>query len=70
MEVAPTISVYPSGGDWRVMSIAMMPEAPPRLSTTTETPNASLSFCATGRVVTSWPPPGAELTITRTGLLG
>src|SRR4051812_38772764 len=48
----------------------MIPEAPPRLSTTTETPSFSVRICAIGLTVRSCPPPAAELTMIRKGFCG
>jgi hypothetical protein len=48
----------------------MLPFAPARLSTMTCCFHRSLSFCPTVRVAMSTPPPGANGTIARIGLLG
>src|SRR5690242_6927495 len=48
----------------------MRPAAPPRLSTTNCWPRASESFCENWRAEMSLPPPGANGTMTRTGLVG
>src|ERR1019366_10188413 len=52
------------------MSVAMVPPAPARLSTTSCWPQISLSLAATIRAVTSTPPPGAKPTSNRPGLFG
>src|SRR5690242_2936024 len=46
------------------------PPAPPRLSTTNCWPRISDNFAENTRAVMSLPPPGANGTITRTGLVG
>ena len=48
----------------------MLPPAPGRLSTTTDCPQRSFSFCPTMRASTSVPPPGAKGAISRIGFIG
>ena len=48
----------------------MLPEAPSRLSTITDWPQRSVSFCAKRRPMMSVPPPGAKPATSRTGLVG
>jgi hypothetical protein len=48
----------------------MLPEAPPRLSTTTCWPMFSDIFCASARAIVSTLPPGTSGTIMRTGFTG
>src|ERR1700761_7122660 len=55
-----TATVYPSGGARRVVSIAMLPNAPARLSTTMGCPSASCIFFPTTRPTTSLPVPGGN----------
>src|SRR5688572_24506424 len=65
-----TSMVCPSAGALAASSVPIVPPAPPRLSTTTGTPRASLSRCATMRPTISLPPPGGNGTMKRTGRLG
>ena len=53
-----------------MISVAILPAAPGRLSTMTCWPRASESFYAIGRAVASVPPPGAKPTSMRIGLIG
>jgi hypothetical protein len=62
--------VYPSAGDFATASAPMIPFAPGRFSTTTGCFHASLSFCATVRVMMSVAPPGGNGTTILTGLPG
>ena len=63
-------NVEPSLGASAGSAAPIVPPAPPLLSTTTVCPG----FCCNGteinRAMTSLDPPGAKVTITRTGLLG
>src|ERR1700676_2492735 len=52
------------------MSVAMLPRAPGRLSTTTGCPQRSDSFCPTVRARMSMPVPGVKGTMICTGLFG
>src|SRR5262249_34750552 len=63
-------SVWPSGAALAVCSVAMLPPAPARFSTTTGWPQRSPSFWATRRAMMSVPPPGVKPTSMRTGLAG
>src|SRR3954469_23474672 len=62
--------VYPSAGALVVMSVAILPAAPGRLSTMTCWPRRSLNFGVNARAVVSVPPPGAKPTIMRIGRFG
>ena len=55
-EVWPS-SVCPSGSVRVAISVPIMPLAPGRLSTTTFLPHASVSLCATARLMMSIEPP-------------
>ena len=59
-----------SAGAVATRSVAMAPEAPGRFSTTICCPNASASFGAAWRTVTSAMPPGEKPTTMRMGLAG
>src|SRR3954471_1915716 len=52
------------------MSVAAMPAAPGRLSTTTCWPSPAASCVETSRASRSLPPPGANGTMRRSGLVG
>ena len=65
-----TSSVWPSGGAFAADAAPMVPLAPPRLSTMTGCPHASLSFCAIARDRMSVPPPGGNGTMMRIGAVG
>ena len=66
-----TISMtWPSGGALATISLATMPEAPGRFSTTTGWPKLSASFWAMSRPTMSVEPPGEKPSIRRTVLVG
>ena len=65
-----TSSVWPSGGDLATMSVPITVLPPARLSTTTDCPHISFSFCASTRAMMSVLPPAANGTTSRTGLAG
>lgn len=48
----------------------MVPEAPPRLSTSTCRPSVSVSFCAATRAMMSLVPPGGNGAMKRIGFEG
>ena len=52
------------------MSMAIIPEAPGRLSMMTGCPKNSENLDSRGLAMASEPPPAAVVTINRTGLLG
>ena len=64
------ISVWPSGAARAVSSVASMPAAPARLSTTNCWPHASVSLLLMMRATTSLVPPGVKPTSMRTGRVG
>ena len=66
----PSVSEYPSGVDFTVISVPMLPPAPGRLSTMIGCPSDSESFGITVRVRISVMLAGPNATITRIGRLG
>src|SRR5262249_45224300 len=70
VEVLPRRSVWPSGSDSATARAAIVPPAPPRLSTTTGWPSASDIFGEMGRAITSAGPPGTKPTMMRIGFVG
>src|SRR5438445_6573828 len=71
VKVRGTISMtWPSGGALATISLATMPEAPGRFSTTTGWPKLSASFWAMSRPTMSVEPPGEKPSIRRTVLVG
>src|ERR1700694_5018035 len=62
--------VEPSGVALTAVSTPTVSPPPAGLSTTTNLPNDSASFCAIRRADASVPPPGANGTMRRTGLAG
>ena len=65
-----TTSVWPSGALRATCSVATLPAAPVRFSTTTGWPSPAVMPCATTRAVVSVLPPGAKPTTKRTGRSG
>src|SRR5439155_13591811 len=71
VKVSGTISTtWPSGALFATISVATMPEAPGRFSTTTGWPKLSDSFWAMSRPTMSVEPPGAKPSIRRTVRVG
>src|SRR5690349_13711521 len=71
LKVSGTISAtWPSGALFATISVATMPEAPGRFSTTTGWPKLSESFCAMSRPMMSVEPPGEKPSIRRTVFVG
>ena len=70
LPLAQTNSVYPSAGDFITKSIATVPVAPARFSTTTETPVCWLKPSAAMRAMRSVVPPGTLSTINLMGRFG
>src|SRR5712672_7317 len=63
-------TVYPSDADFAAAAAPILPPAPARFSTTNCWPRVSLSFAPTILAMISTGPPGANGTMTRTGLFG
>jgi hypothetical protein len=69
-EVPPSMSVYPSAGDFAAISEPIVPPEPPRLSTMICCPHASLIFWPIDRANISPELPGVYGTMKRIGFVG